>query len=766
VDATAETGQLAVVTRPRSERGLDVALVADTSPAMTACRSAVSDLERLLWQAGAFRSVTRWTLWPGNETLLRDREGRRGTERSADTLIDPSGRRLVLVMTDATTDHWYEPVTWQTLRRWSEVMPTAVVHVLPARYRAYGPLDGSAVAMRPPQAAGPNSMAAAETAWWGTGDEATSTAPVPVPVIGLSPPELARWARAAVTGDGWVDAVWARQPPGSNPREANARLSAEDRVKAFQARASLGAQSLARVLATAPELSFPLLEALQRQVLPATRAGELAEVLVSGLLQQDTAQGTETAASRFRFRPLVSDLLRRGITVTQEWDVFEAVSQYLTQHARITDVRSLLIDPQAPEPPDRELAPFTATGRSVAALLGITYAPGREREPRQALHHDTIQPLRPWAPEQSESHAGLLSRLRLPVPTGRFDAILVSANGPVRDLRSSIGLAHTTSTPLLVMCSRRAQKEEIVAMAAQAGSTVFAVDVPSRFQLPGLSFRTSMDEEIRAASPVLGLPPDDSLKRNLGLLLARMLGWSRLMLLDEDIYGIGAAKVANLAGALDSSNVSALIPRNYPDNSVASHAHRLSGGRQDIFASAGCMGVRCDRDDLAFFPGIYKAEWLFFAGEAANRTIAYVGESRRRKNGPFDDPARAAQEEFGDLLTEGLYARLDVHLGIFPTDTSYWASFIDSRREFLNRVIDSLSRRQLADDSITRDAIISVQASLRQLQRITPSLCQKFVELWQSDLTEWRRYLNQLPQSQDLRTAIEHLGLGFSSIAT
>ena len=37
---------------------------------------------------------------------------------------------------------------------------------------------------------------------------------------------------------------------------------------------------------------------------------------------------------------------------------------------------------------------------------------------------------------------------------------------------------------------------------------------------------------------------------------------------------------------------------------------------QGTFAGAGGMGVRCDRDDLTFFPDIYNDDWFFFSGGA------------------------------------------------------------------------------------------------------------------------------------------------------
>ena len=387
VEATADARRLTVVTRPGRERGLDVALVADTSPVMTAFGAALTEFEALLLRAGAFRTVSRWTLVPEPEVLIRDCTG---VEHHPDRLIDPSGRRLVLMVTDAAADHWYRAAIWQTLRHWADVMPAALVHVLPEQYRAQGPLGSSAIVMRSRRPGGPNRAADIEVAWWDPDD--TANGAVPIPVVGLRPPELAAWAQAVATGTGWVDAVWTHQPAGRNARETNADLNAEDRVRAFQITASRGAQALARILAGAPVLSWPLIRVLQARLVPGTGASELAEVLVGGLLERVTSTvGNED--SQFRFRPSVSELLSRGTTATEEWDTFEAISDYLERNAGTGNaIHALLADPQGTAWGDAELEPFAALGRSVAARLGLAPVGGVDAgtgEPRRARSIET-----------------------------------------------------------------------------------------------------------------------------------------------------------------------------------------------------------------------------------------------------------------------------------------------------------------------------------------------------------------------------------------
>ena len=358
----------------------------------------------------------------------------------------------------------------------------------------------------------------------------------------------------------------------------------------------------------------------------------------------------------------------------------------------------------------------------------------------------------PRVPEQRESHAGLLDESRRASTDTLFEAIVVPTYRPVRRLRSCIDLAQRTNVPLIVVCSKEVRQNEVIKRAARANIEAFAFDLPPDNRL-GIDFATSDDEELSAASP--GWNRDLSMKRNLGLVLARLCGWKRLMFLDDDIFDVSKDDVLALAAALEDHSVSALIPKEFPDNSVVCHAHRLGGGKQDVFASASGIGVQCDRDELAFFPNVYNEDWFFFADEASRHRIAKVGESRQRKYNPYDNPRRAAREEFGDLLAEGLYARLDINEGIWNVDTDYWREFIKRREEFHQSVAGALGHTRHWYKAFR--ARRSVRAAQDQLARITPELCQKFVQRWQDDRERWRSYLAGLPPSDSITAAFQYL---------
>ena len=101
-----------------------------------------------------------------------------------------------------------------------------------------------------------------------------------------------------------------------------------------------------------------------------------------------------------------------------------------------------------------------------------------------------------------------------------------------------------------------------------------------------LEFSTS---EIPAATRTrLG---DLSAKRNIGLLLARLVGWHGVLFLDDDIRDVSPRTVRAAGDALRPGRATGMIAADFPDNSVVCHAARLAGLRQDVFVSGSALAV-------------------------------------------------------------------------------------------------------------------------------------------------------------------------------
>ena len=379
VEATAQARQLVIVSAPQQTQALDVAVVGDTSPSMVVWEGAVRDLAGLLGRSGAFRTVTRWDLIlrgdgpPDRRVLLRDAAG---TEHASERLVDPAGNRLVLVVSDAVSDEWYDRPVWDVLNRWAQAMPAALIAVLPSRYWRDTALGEPALACAAARPADPNSRLRTLPGWPADGGETSPRAGrgdrIPLPVVAMSPDQMTAWADAVVTGTATVDGILIAPPATARASRANAGLTPADRVRAFLVRASPGAQRLAAVLAGAPVLSLPLMRILQARLASETGITELAEIFTGGLLER-SPRSVPGGQPLYQYRPGVRDRLARGMTVLEQWDLHDAVSEYLAARTGVTGdtLVALVADPAGPLRLDPGLDPFAALLDDVAGVLGI-----------------------------------------------------------------------------------------------------------------------------------------------------------------------------------------------------------------------------------------------------------------------------------------------------------------------------------------------------------------------------------------------------------
>ncbi|MFI9112697.1 SAV_2336 N-terminal domain-related protein [Streptomyces venezuelae] len=293
-EATAErsaaAGILTPVLRPAAGRRPDIQLLMDTGPAMVVWTRMVEELRQACQQSGAFRDVQVHRLYDPGEgpPLVTTTSGADGRPRlrPVDQLHDPTGRRLTLVVSDCVGPLWQRGAAQRFLRQWPRHAPLALVQPLPPRLWPRTALPADPGTFQRSATPGGHTVFRSDDEPWGPlvpGRRA-------VPVLTPTPEAFASWTRLH-TGHGgnavrgwaaWID-PGAGEPRG--PRTPRAPRSEEDLLRAFRAGASPGALRLAVHLAAAP-LTLPVMQLVQRAMLPDTGPMELAEVLLSGLLRR------------------------------------------------------------------------------------------------------------------------------------------------------------------------------------------------------------------------------------------------------------------------------------------------------------------------------------------------------------------------------------------------------------------------------------------------------------------------------------------------
>jgi hypothetical protein len=132
---------------------------------------------------------------------------------------------------------------------------------------------------------------------------------------------------------------------------------------------------------------------------------------------------------------------------------------------------------------------------------------------------------------QRASHADLFRDVsRSPAPPitsrrARLDALIVPASRPAAHLQPLLKLATRLRVHLVILCSKQARADQVAKLvASKRGANSLIVQMPDVWKHAGLPTRTSAAEfQDASAHRRSGL----SLKRNIGLLLARLHGWSK-----------------------------------------------------------------------------------------------------------------------------------------------------------------------------------------------------------------------------------------------
>ncbi|MFE4961767.1 SAV_2336 N-terminal domain-related protein [Streptomyces sp. NPDC056660] len=314
-------------------------LVLEASPSMRVWDRMFTELVQVFGQLGAFRDIQISHLHTGPDgepAVSRSADVRTAPLHTADRLSDPTGRRITVLISDCAGPLWHSGRAHRLLHHLSRQAPVAVLQPLPQRMWSrtqlpvtYGELSrgetlGGATALRVRTPAGTPSGG--------------PRGAVPVPVLPPEPVALGAWARLlSGVGAGPVAGAvgWVRvdQPPAQAVR-AGRPPSPIERVSRFQSAASPSAGRLAVYLAAAP-LSLPVMQLVQRTMLPDSGPSELAEVLLGGLVtrareeyvDQDT-DGTQW----YEMAPEIQEALLSALGRDEALLVLKHCSEYIEQH--------------------------------------------------------------------------------------------------------------------------------------------------------------------------------------------------------------------------------------------------------------------------------------------------------------------------------------------------------------------------------------------------------------------------------------------------
>jgi hypothetical protein len=334
-EQSAATGLLLPVLRPVPTRWFDVALVVDEGASMPIWQQTVEEIRRLLERYGSFRDVRLWYLatdmYDGAPLLFAELHGMAGHRQARDPreVIDPGGRRLILMVSNCVAPGWHTGSMATLLTFWGRINPVAIVQVLPQRLWRRSALGAAgSTRLQAPFAGAPNiRLATYQSAW---SHEMATTGSLPLPVVAWEPRPLTIWARMVGGNQVWMPGYVL--PLNGNLDVASlgtpVSLSLDERLRRFRANTTPLARRLVGLLAAGP-LSLPLMRLIQKAMLPESTHAHLSELFLSGLIRRVTPYDTAVVDSvRYDFVESVREILLKSVPTAEIAAVTRLVSEF------------------------------------------------------------------------------------------------------------------------------------------------------------------------------------------------------------------------------------------------------------------------------------------------------------------------------------------------------------------------------------------------------------------------------------------------------
>jgi len=288
------------------------------------------------------------------------------------------------------------------------------------------------------------------------------------------------------------------------------------------------------------------------------------------------------------------------------------------------------------------------------------------------------------------------------------------------------------------------------------------------------------------------------LKRNLGILLGRMCGWTTTLFLSDDVPATASHLQSHLQPAsgerlpdrlpervsdpvsrldhvltdfaLDARLQAAVYFRDDDDNGVVRQARRWAGEERETVVPGGAVAVRSG-GPLPFYPSVFNEKWIFLfqlllAGDIRypSPAVKYVGTMRADAACPFAVP-QGAPSELADLFADGLYALLPRprhEVLLQASSPAYWAEAAWRRQEDILQLIARLRRACAGPGmSLVHEAEASLRAALAvysSVEEVAFDLAELFGALMR-DADVWSSLQTSVAGTRPLDEALRDLGL-------
>ncbi len=339
----AETQTWNPVVKPQPERWLELAIVIEVTSLLEIWQKPIAEFCHVMERQGAFRDVRIWQLQQNKlgelELFLQTVSGLKGNPRRPQEILAPSGRRMVVLLSDCTSTAWRSGKILELLGLLCRSNPVTIMQLLPEHNWDRTALNlGYRVVLKSRQ------PGALSRDWILENLSPRQQKHLPkglnLPTVMIQPESIRQWANAiASTGEQQTTGVLLSLDAFQSSKAVSPSqpLTPRQLVQQFRATASEEAQELVDRMAVLP-INWSVIRLVQKNwplqgvdPLQETCMLPLAEIFLSGLLSPleavSASELTQKIEQQYDFVDGVRDVLLGAIPISEALDVGEQVAE-------------------------------------------------------------------------------------------------------------------------------------------------------------------------------------------------------------------------------------------------------------------------------------------------------------------------------------------------------------------------------------------------------------------------------------------------------
>ncbi|MEO1744728.1 MAG: formylglycine-generating enzyme family protein [Cyanobacteria bacterium J06629_9] len=261
--------------------------------------------------------------------------------RRPECLVEPTGRRVVIVISDCVAEMWRTSEMLRVLQLWAQQGPLVILQMMPEWLWHRTSLNQASLVILKGQAVGTanTDLAIAQSLSARRRTNLQKNEDIPVPVITLEPERFGQWTDLlTLRGEKQAPGVifsYRNQKAAATLRkrqqqkQPNQSPNALKRTQAFQGAASPMARRLASLLAASPVISLPVIRMVQDSLLPQSKPVHVAEVLLGGILKPEKEPEPDTDPDDVVYRFVDEEIRKQLLANAPVPDTTEVLSSYI-----------------------------------------------------------------------------------------------------------------------------------------------------------------------------------------------------------------------------------------------------------------------------------------------------------------------------------------------------------------------------------------------------------------------------------------------------